>query len=171
MRQIYIDFGIPKRSTRTGYIVFAMSIVLLMVSCVRYFQLLNVKSTLRANVSTLQGQIAGARAVERPDKAMDAVERELGTAKGVPWAELFRMLEGYESGNVALLAVRPDLSTGKVVLEGEALSYPELLDYLSYIKKSQVLTDVFLKKHQVDTEHPIKPVTFQVTAKWVTRVE
>lgn len=85
---------------------------------------------------------------------------------GTPWQKLFAMLESYVDEPVALLSIDPDLSKKDLLLTGEARNLEALLDYVRFLKRQSMLTDVTLQSHQVNKQDRDKPVRFRISATW-----
>jgi len=85
----------------------------------------------------------------------------------VPWEGLFAAIESAEDGNVALLAVQPDVRGRALMIGGEARSLPAVLSYMARLQQSQRLRNLVLASHEVKIKEPGQPVEFSLLANWV----
>jgi Tfp pilus assembly protein PilN len=85
---------------------------------------------------------------------------------GAPWQKLLAMLESYVDEPVALLSIDPDLTKKDLLLTGEARNLDALLDYMRFLKRQSMLTNVTLQSHQVNKQDNEKPVRFRISATW-----
>jgi len=85
----------------------------------------------------------------------------------VPWEGLFSAIESAEDGNVALLAVQPDVRGRGLMIGGEARSLPAVLTYMARLQQSQRLRNLVLASHEVKVKEPGQPVEFSLLASWV----
>lgn len=85
---------------------------------------------------------------------------------GAPWQKLFAVLESYVDEPVALLSIDPDLSKRDLVLTGEARNLDALLDYVRFLKRQSMLSEVTLLSHQINKQDRDRPVRFRISAKW-----
>jgi hypothetical protein len=86
----------------------------------------------------------------------------------MPWDELFVAIESVTGNDIALLAVRPDLSKGQLAISGEAKDYLAALNYLNRLAMQPVLVRPYLAMHEVKTEPSPLPVNFGAVAGWRT---
>ena len=85
----------------------------------------------------------------------------------VPWEGLFAAIESAEDGNVALLAVQPDVRGRGLLIGGQGRSLPAVLNYMARLQRSQRLRNVVLATHEVKLKEPGQPVEFSLLANWV----
>jgi len=85
----------------------------------------------------------------------------------VPWEGLFAAIESAEDGDVALLAVQPDVRGRGLLIGGQGRSLPAVLNYMARLQRSQRLRNVVLATHEVKVKEPGQPVEFSLLANWV----
>ena len=85
---------------------------------------------------------------------------------GRPWQALLDQLENNISPDIALLAIRPDASKGRLRISGEARHLTDALDFVRRLGDSGELSDVVLESHEVVEADPQKPVRFAVSMRW-----
>jgi Tfp pilus assembly protein PilN len=85
----------------------------------------------------------------------------------VPWEGLFAAIESAEDGNVALLAVQPDVRGRGLLIGGQARSLPAVLNYMARLQRSERLRNVVLATHEIKAKEPGQPVEFSLLANWV----
>lgn len=84
----------------------------------------------------------------------------------LPWDALFRELEGAAVEGVTLLAIQPEVGSGKVRIAGEAKRYDAALAYVAKLESGERFANVFLTSHQVRANAPQRPVVFELVADW-----
>lgn len=100
------------------------------------------------------------------------LEEEMSLARqtirrlAVPWENLLGTLESVPHDNVALLSIEPDADSGTVLVSGEARDYLALLTYVVRLSNEHSLRDVYLARHEVKQNDPMKPIAFAVSALW-----
>lgn len=88
---------------------------------------------------------------------------------GVPWESLFQALESSGNRNINLLALEPDIEKQQVKISGEAKNFNELMKYITYLQGQTVIGSVYLQNHDVQKQHPDRPVRFSLLAAWRDR--
>ena len=101
-----------------------------------------------------------------PSREEMAVARETIDRLQLPWDPLFGALEGAATGEVALAAIEPDPANGKVVISGQARSFPAVLDYVGKLRGAPALARAHLVRHEARPDDPQRPVAFAVAAEW-----
>lgn len=82
------------------------------------------------------------------------------------WHVLFRELERATTHDIALSSIEPEPDTRSLVVSGVAKDYLALLNYVANLRSSGVLSNVFLKKHEVARNQPQQGVSFTWAANW-----
>lgn len=85
------------------------------------------------------------------------------------WDSLYQALEQAQFKGIALLQVQPDARKNQLKLAGEALSEPDLHDYLRRLQQTGLLREAVLSQSGIDDKQPHKPIRFQIQAEWVQR--
>jgi hypothetical protein len=102
----------------------------------------------------------------------EAMVREIRHANEVieqlalPWDHLFRAVDSAASDKVALLGLIPDLKSGTVEIDGEAVNLDAMFDYVKRLQRQSSLTRVYLVNQRVNEGDPQRPIHFTVTASW-----
>lgn len=107
------------------------------------------------------------------DSEIDHRQGELRIARQVidqldtPWNTLFSAIESTYDDNVTLLGIEPEPTRQEVKLIAEAKDFSAMAAYLRKARQSKVLHDAWLLNHQVNSQDPLRPVRFTVSATWV----
>lgn len=140
---------------------------------------------LNAELENLEGRRArlkheariGARGAAETERETTArLKPELKRAAEVvanlarPWDALFQSVEAASSGEVALLAIEPDVEGRTVTLTAEARDHVAMLEYVKRLNREPVFSRAHVVSHQIEEQDPQRPVRFTVLAGWVERV-
>jgi Tfp pilus assembly protein PilN len=123
-------------------------------------QIQRISGQLAQASRTLTGAAARAQRIEV--NQANQVLRQLG----LPWNTLFRAVEEPAGPDISLLSLEPDLQKGVVRIGGEARNFEALLAYVKQLSSREVFGNVMLLSHQVQQDHPDKPVRFALLAHW-----
>ena len=82
------------------------------------------------------------------------------------WHVLFKELERTTTQEIALTSIEPEPDRRSLMVSGVARDYPALLTYVSTLRSSAVLNNVFLKKHETARNQPQQGVVFTIVAGW-----
>ena len=88
---------------------------------------------------------------------------------GAPWSLLLSELEtaSQDLGSaVAVLAVEPDRTKGRIRIVAETKDLPTALAYIERLQKSRALRFPMLDSHERRMEDKEQPVRFQLSAEW-----
>ena len=85
----------------------------------------------------------------------------------LPWASLFRAIEGAAFDKVVLIAITPDARSGTVEIVGETTDREAMIDYVKRLDAQPQLRDVYLLSHQFDRRGGIRPYRFTVSGSWL----
>jgi len=96
-------------------------------------------------------------------QALEAVVSQLN----LPWGELLQAFDSRSSRQVALLEFSPDASTHIIKLVAEARNSAQMTSYIESLKKLDVIDDIKLTHHEVNTSDPLLPIRFELEAYWV----
>ena len=83
-----------------------------------------------------------------------------------PWNELLGLFEKHGAGDVALVRLEPDASTGLVTLTARARNRRVMMAYLLALESDPRLLSVLLNHHEVLADVEGTPVQFSITAQW-----
>jgi hypothetical protein len=90
----------------------------------------------------------------------------LDASIGAPWNALFGAFEALPAEQVALLSLSADAQQRAVTLGVEARDADAMLAYMQAVSASAALAEVHLASHQLNTDDPLRPVGFSLTANW-----
>lgn len=118
-------------------------------------------------LATLNSKVRVPRPAVRADYSKEEIAFARDTIERIamPWDRLFMALEAAASPKVALLSIEPDAKGGSVLISGESESYLEALQYLQALRKTGVLKNVYMVKHEVQATQEQR-VTFSLSAAW-----
>jgi Tfp pilus assembly protein PilN len=94
--------------------------------------------------------------------------REVAFALRLPWNDLFASVEAANTAHVALLSIESETGKRQVRITGEAKDLEALLDYLRLLGTQPKLANAYLQSHQVQEQHPYRPVRFVLGVDWVS---
>jgi Tfp pilus assembly protein PilN len=84
----------------------------------------------------------------------------------IPWSELLDALEGAASQKVALLEIRPEAATHRLLGVAEARNSDEMIRYIQRLKSQSMFGAVLITSHQVNEQDRNKPMRFEFSATW-----
>jgi hypothetical protein len=96
---------------------------------------------------------------ERTRAINDAIRR-----LNLPWEDILVALNKAASGEVALLALEPEVSNSVIRLQAEAKSFDAMLHYQR--KLEALFPEAILTRHEVLLKEPGAPVRFSVQTRW-----
>ncbi|MBI5786540.1 MAG: PilN domain-containing protein [Rhodocyclales bacterium] len=173
MANLHLDFIHPRRpAAPTGWLALAAG--LLVLAAVLTWHAGFVEPDVAAaelEVARMRKELAAREpAAMKLDDGQLAAEWQkaltINQRLGAPWQKLLAMLESYVDEPVALLSIDPDLTKKDLVLTGEARNLAALLDYVRFLKRQGMLSDVTLQSHQVNKQDRDRPVRFRISATW-----
>ncbi len=85
---------------------------------------------------------------------------------GMPWAALLSGIESASDSQAVLLSLESNAVTREVRVQAQAQDLPALLAYVRRLAGVQTLGAVQLDSHQIDGQHPQRPVDGTVVAHW-----
>lgn len=85
----------------------------------------------------------------------------------LPWEALFHEIEVSQTGDVALLAIEPNVARRSVQLDGEARNADATLEYIAALEAQPALANVSLLSHEIRQDDAEKPVRFSIQARWM----
>jgi hypothetical protein len=99
---------------------------------------------------------------QRTQLQMEHLARHLAA----PWNELMALFEKHGAGDVALVSLEPDATTGIVTLTARARHRRAMLAYVMALEKDVRLSSVLLDRHETLHEVEGTPVQFSLHAVW-----
>ena len=116
---------------------------------------------------------ASTRQAEVPQKATSPAERRqiaqiefVARHLAAPWDQLLAMFEKHGAGEVALVRIEPDASTGLVTLTARARDRRVMMAYVIALENDLRLSSVLLNHHETLGDVDGAPVLFAITAQW-----
>lgn len=110
---------------------------------------------------------------DAPPRVVSAEERrqlaqiaQLSRHLAAPWDELLALFEKHGAGDVALVRLEPDASTGLVNLTARARHRRVMMAYLLALESDPRLSAVLLTHHETLPDVEGTPVQFSITAQW-----
>jgi Tfp pilus assembly protein PilN len=169
---IVIDFLAPERELpRAGVVLLAVALAALALSAWQYAALRAEAGVLATRLEALRG--ASAPRAPGPREGSPQAAAELVRAQAVlqrlaaPWNGLFAGIERAVGGEVALLAIQPDVARARVTLDCEARNLREALAFAERLNRGGVLAEAILGGHEVRAQDPHRPVRFTLQARWL----
>jgi hypothetical protein len=179
MNPIVIEFA-PKTAIlvllKSGYAFLSLSFVTLcaLVGLGVYVATLNTANeALLEENSKLQQQTSALQInKKKTDKnsknttnqaALVSVSNQLN----LPWGELLQAFDSSSSKQVALLEFIPDTKTHIIKIVAEARNSAQMTNYIGTLKRINVIDDIKLMHHEVNSNDPLMPIRFELEAYWV----
>jgi Tfp pilus assembly protein PilN len=94
--------------------------------------------------------------------AVNAAVRQLN----LPWDELLDALEAAARPQVALLELRPEAASRRLLGVAEAKTSDDMIAYIERLKAQHVFSAVALNSHQINEQDRNKPLRFEFVATW-----
>ena len=173
MRHLHLDFARSPMPRWPGLLCLAVGVACAVFGYEQYLAVSQRDAALEQEISRIDASArksAGRPAAAQPASA--EMEKDLLKARQradfllLPWNDLFASLEFAAMGQVALLAIEPDVKTRQVRLTAEARDEDALFEYLKRLDKAPQLQGVHLVRHEIREEDKRHPVRFTVLAFW-----
>jgi Tfp pilus assembly protein PilN len=84
----------------------------------------------------------------------------------IPWSELLDALEAAASPKVALLEIRPDPASQRLLGLAEARNSGDMIAYVEALKAQPQFSSALLTGHQISEQDRNKPIRFEFVAAW-----
>ena len=174
-RALHLDFLAERPPlSRVGVALLALGVVAAALTLIAYGSIAAENARLQSRIDSfrqlgnrslpaLPANAAASKALAQEVEDANAVLAQLS----LPWGELFGELESASTPEVTLLAIQPDVASGRVRVSGEAKSYATALEYVAKLESMERFANVFLTGHEVRLTSPQRPVTFTLTADWI----
>jgi Tfp pilus assembly protein PilN len=169
-RDLELDFiAAPPRVPAAGALLLAAGLLAAALAGGRF-------AALRDEARHLESRLDAVRA-DRPGRvqargASPEFAADLTRARAVvgrlaaPWEEMFDELEAAVGGDVALLAVQPDLANARLTLTGEARALKQVVAFAARLNRGRAVGDALFTTHEVRLQDPQRPVRFTLEARW-----
>ena len=164
--RLQLDFIAPRRRQRwLGYGLLAVSLVVAGDLVVRYRDAQTEVERIEAAKGLLATERRAPKAVPKARldeqiKNAEAVVRQLT----LPWAALIHALEEAATPDVAILQLQPEAQQRQVRITAEARHQEAMIAYLRRLAGARALYNVHLVSHEVQLDHPQRPIQFAVQA-------
>jgi hypothetical protein len=100
--------------------------------------------------------------LEEQLRSAEAVVRQLT----LPWGRLIETLETTGSKDIAILQVQPDAQQRVLRVTAEARNQEAMVEYLKRLSEVPGFAYVHLINHQVQQDHPQRPIQFAAQASF-----
>lgn len=166
LRRLELDYiAAPHRPRWLGYALLAVSLVVAADLVLRYREVQLELERADTAIGLLHAGRQAPKAVpkERLDeqiKNAEAAVRQLT----LPWATLIHALEEVATPDVAILQLQPDAQQRLLRVTAEARHQEAMFEYLRRLAGAKTLFNVHLVSHQVQLDHPQRPIQFSVQA-------
>jgi hypothetical protein len=167
VRLVELDYIAPvRRRLWPGLVVLAVSLALTGALLVRYRDASQEVVRLETETGLVAPQ-RGAVAVVPKERLEEQAKNAASVVRQLtlPWAALIGTLEQAASREVAILQLQPDAEQRLLRLSAEARDREAMFEYLRRLGAAPGLAEVHLVSHQVQLEHPQRPIQFAVQAR------
>jgi hypothetical protein len=168
MRKLALDFQRAPRPSLGGWLLLAAGLAVFAGLLYAQWQQSRERQDLAERSARVQAQGHGANlagADSADDPALVAA-RQLLERSRLPWGALFSALESVNTGDIALLAVTPDVARRQVKIHAEARNLDAMLLFHRQLQQQAALGQVALLDHTVAKDAAETPVRFHVLANW-----
>lgn len=162
-----IDFVAPRRSPGIGLALLALAAAALAWQGWLVWsdqQALNRQRD--AFAATLRQASAPQRAVAPEERRAQAQLDHLSLHLAAPWNELMDMFEKHGRGDVALVRLEPDATTGMLTVTARARHRRVMLAYVMALENDKRLASVLLNHYETLHDVDGAPVQFSIHAVW-----
>lgn len=172
MRALELDFVVERpKGTRFGMLLLLAAAVAIFILFSSYEELQRQNALLDIELDRIERRAKGMSAVDA--SVDDATHAEIRLANSVidqltlPWARLFRAIEGAAFDKVVLIGITPDARSGTVEIVGETSDRDAMVDYVQRLDAQPELSGVYLLSHQYERRRGARPYRFTVTGSWL----
>ncbi len=172
MRALQLDFVAERpKGARVGILLALAAAVAIFILFSSFEDLQRQNALLDIELDRVERRAKGMSAVVA--SVDDATAAEIRLANSVidqltlPWASLFRAIEGAAFGKVVLIGITPDARSGTVEIDGETSDRDAMVDYVMRLDAQPELSGVYLLSHQYDRRRGARPYRFSVTGSWL----
>lgn len=155
-----------------GVVLLLLAIVALFLTGLHYYRLTVQLSDWQASLDKSR-QVASRQAQAKPKRRdMPEMMQEVRHANEIlrqislPWEKLFQAVESSVNREVTLLGMEPDIEKHVVRISCEARNIAAMLNYIRQLEKQHEFGSIYLQSHQIQEQHPEKPVRFSLVATW-----
>jgi hypothetical protein len=169
MRKLELDFQRRPAPSRGGWLLLLAGLVALGAALHAQVQLAQQQQSQAARLARLPaaaGAAGNPAANEQADDPALVAARQALERSRLPWAALYSALEAADRGEVALLAVLPDVPRRQVKIHAEARDFKAMLLFQRQLQQQPALAQVVLLDHTVLKEVAEQPVRFHLLAHW-----
>ncbi len=157
----------PRRSRWLGFLLLALAVVAAGEMTQHYQEAQLALERQEAVQGMLNVQRPAAKSIpkgrlEEQLRSAEAVVRQLT----LPWGRLIETLETTGSKDIAILQVQPDAQQRVLRVTAEARNQEAMVEYLKRLSEVPGFAYVHLINHQVQQDHPQRPIQFAAQASF-----
>lgn len=173
MKPVRIDFGprAERPGQRIAWLLLGAALAALALVLMQLQPLWHQRGSLHAehqravaSRETIAQGASLAQGTSSPEQQA-AIEDAVGRLR-MPWAALLSDIESASDPQVALLSLEPNAALREVRIHAQAKDLPMLLAYVRRLSAVPSLVSVRLESHQIDDQHPQRPVDGAIVARW-----
>lgn len=172
MQALNLDFASRKRVHMAGAVALALCVLSCGVLAYLLMEMNDKITEARTQQQRMQAQGSKQTGKGEQRRLRDAVEAEMRGASVVmerlamPWDRLLNALEASVDEQSTLLTIEPNPVKGQVTLTVEAKDLPSMVAYQRRLETNALFREVQILNHQMQIQNPMKPVRFEVLARW-----
>lgn len=171
MKTVRIDFGPASGRQRRhlAWLLLATAVAACIWQLIQMHPVWQQRLQLREDWQRAVALRDAAAQPPQDDDSAAPLRQALAKAEGrlsTPWSQLFAGLESAAGPHVVLLGLEPDATTREVRIQAQARDMPALLVYVGRLADVPGLGSVRLESHQVQAQHPQRPVDGAIVARW-----
>lgn len=160
-----LDFLARDRAHPLGWLLLLAGGLLLAAVVAQTFRVGAESERLRERIGQAQQARQASAREGRPEAPELLAARRVVAAVNRPWRELFETLEGADTDQVSLLALRPRIVARELWLAAEARDLGAMLAYHRWLEGRPQLRDVSLLRHEA-LPAAAGAVGFELRATW-----
>ncbi len=162
-----IDFVAPRRSGRFGRALLALAVAGLAWQGGLAWNGQQALNQQREAFAAALKQAAVPQRVAAPQERRAQAQAELLSRQlAAPWDQLMDLFEKHGTGDIALVRLEPDATTGMVSLTARARHRRVMLAYVMALENDKRLSSVLLSHYETLRDVDGQPVQFTVQAVW-----
>ncbi len=162
-----IDFMAPRRAGGLGRMLLALAAAgLAWQAGLAWNEQQALDQQREAFAGALKSAAIPQRAVAPEERRSQAQADALARQLAAPWDQLMDLFEKHGAGNIALVRLEPDATTGVVSVTARARHRRVMLAYVMALENDKRLGSVLLNHYETLREVDGAPVQFSIHAVW-----
>ena len=162
-----IDFVAPRRSPGVGLVLLALAAAALAwQGWLAWHDQQAFNQQRDAFAATLRQASAPQRVVAPEERRSQAQVEHLARQLSAPWDDLMALFEKHGVGDVALVRLEPDATTGMLTVTARARHRRVMLAYVMALENDRRLSSVLLNHYETLHDVDGAPVQFSIHAVW-----